>query len=71
MIFSVNKTICPNRKRLLAHQILEHRWLDDALETLISTVRLKRYVIRKRWVKAVNTILALKRMGARIDVALI
>jgi myosin-light-chain kinase len=32
---------------------------------------LKRYVIKKRWVKAVNTIIALKRMGAKIDTGLV
>lgn len=56
------------RKRPSAGQMLEHRWIEAPLENLISKVRLKRYVIKKRWVKAVNTILALRRMGAHFDV---
>uniref|UniRef100_A0A6V7IEP8 Uncharacterized protein n=1 Tax=Bracon brevicornis TaxID=1563983 RepID=A0A6V7IEP8_9HYME len=58
-------------KRPSAGQLQEHRWLVGALENPISTVRLKRYVIKKRWVKAVNTILALNRMGAHLNVDLI
>lgn len=56
-----------SRKRPTAGQLLEHCWLEAALENPISKVRLKRYVIKKRWIKAVNTILALKRMGAHLD----
>ncbi|KAG8040224.1 hypothetical protein G9C98_000794 [Cotesia typhae] len=59
------------RKRPSAAQLQEHRWLAKALENPISKVRLKRYVIKKRWVKAVNTILALQRMGAHINFDLI
>ncbi|KAH0554591.1 hypothetical protein KQX54_011719 [Cotesia glomerata] len=58
-------------KRPSAVQLQEHRWLAKALENPISKVRLKRYVIKKRWVKAVNTILALQRMGAHINFDLI
>uniref|UniRef100_A0A0C9S1I0 MYLK_0 protein n=1 Tax=Fopius arisanus TaxID=64838 RepID=A0A0C9S1I0_9HYME len=58
-------------KRPSAGQLQEHRWLVGALENPISKVRLKRYVIKKRWVKAVNTILALNRMGAHINVDLL
>ncbi|EFN61945.1 Myosin light chain kinase, smooth muscle [Camponotus floridanus] len=54
-----------------AEKLIEHRWLEAALENPIQKHRLKRYVIKKRWVKAVNTILALKRMGARLDLDLI
>ncbi|KAL7303268.1 hypothetical protein TKK_0004462 [Trichogramma kaykai] len=58
-------------KRPGADKLLEHRWFESSLENPISKVRLKRYVIKKRWVKAVNTILALKRMGAHINLELV
>ncbi|KOX76682.1 hypothetical protein WN51_11035 [Melipona quadrifasciata] len=56
-----------SRKRPSAGQLLEHRWLEVALENPICKSRLKRYVIKKRWIKAVNTILALRRMGAHLE----
>lgn len=59
------------RKRPSATQLLEHRWLDVALENPICKIRLKRYVIKKRWIKAVNTILALRRMGAHLELDLV
>lgn len=58
-------------KRLTAQSALRHPWLlNSALSTELhmTKVKLKRYVIRKRWIKAVNTIIALKRMGAKLDV---
>lgn len=58
-------------RRPTAGGLLEHRWLDVALENPICKKRLKRYVIKKRWIKAVNTILALKRMGANLDLDLL
>lgn len=60
-------TILP-RARLNANQCLRHRWLSEtAVNTTLSKVKLKRYVIKKRWIKAVNTIIALRRMGAKLD----
>lgn len=57
-----------------AKEALNHVWLR--LETIhsenqIDKSQLKRYVIRKRWVKAVNAIIALQRMGAKLDIDLI
>lgn len=57
-----------------ARNSLLHPWLiQSALNTELSITKtkLKRYVIKKRWVKAVNTIIALRRMGAKIDVELV
>ena len=49
-------------------QSLKHRWLiETAVDTTLSKVKLKRYVIKKRWIKAVNTIIALRRMGAKLE----
>ncbi|PNF38614.1 hypothetical protein B7P43_G03962 [Cryptotermes secundus] len=54
--------------RLNANQCLKHKWLSEkAVNTTLSKVKLKRYVIKKRWIKAVNTIIALRRMGAKLD----
>lgn len=63
-----------NRKRMSAKDALVHPWLiQSALNTELSLTKtkLKRYVIKKRWVKAVNTIIALRRMGAKIDLDLV
>ncbi|XP_055624463.1 myosin light chain kinase, smooth muscle-like [Toxorhynchites rutilus septentrionalis] len=63
------------KKRLSAQQALKHKWLaetaQNTTELSITKTKLKRYVIKKRWIKAVNTIIALRRMGARIDFDLI
>ncbi|EDS36813.1 myosin light chain kinase [Culex quinquefasciatus] len=64
-------------QRLTARQALQHKWLAETTtaqsttELSITKTKLKRYVIKKRWTKAVNTIIALRRMGARIDFDLV
>lgn len=53
---------------------MDHPWLASSTihpELELSKSKLKRYVIKKRWIKAVNTIIALHRMGARIDTDLV
>lgn len=60
------------RKRLTAKQALAHSWLmqlpaNKNTELVETKTKLKRYVIKKRWIKAVNTIIALRRMGAVLD----
>jgi len=53
-------------KRLTASQCLDHRWLAETKETVktkIDTRNLRRFVIRRRWQKAVNALLALIKMG--------
>ncbi|KAG5889214.1 hypothetical protein JTB14_018637 [Gonioctena quinquepunctata] len=57
-----------------AEECLQHPWLHfDTVhsELELSKSKLRRYVIKRRWIKAVNTIIALKRMGAKIDMDLI
>ncbi|XP_059479974.1 myosin light chain kinase, smooth muscle isoform X2 [Neocloeon triangulifer] len=49
----------------LEHTFLRHPVADGALQ--LSKRKLKRYVIKKRWAKAVNMIVALQRMGAKLD----
>uniref|UniRef100_A0A182SCM0 Protein kinase domain-containing protein n=1 Tax=Anopheles maculatus TaxID=74869 RepID=A0A182SCM0_9DIPT len=63
-------------KRLTARKALRHPWLAETTaqsttELSVTKTKLKRYVIKKRWIKAVNTIIALRRMGARIDYDLV
>jgi len=54
--------------RMSSKGALNHKWLmEPALETALSKTKLKRYVIKKRWIKAVNTIIALQRMGAKLE----
>lgn len=60
------------RKRLTAKQALRHPWLAAAVqetkELSETKTKLKRYVIKRRWVKAINTIIAIQRFkkGATI-----
>lgn len=56
-------------ERMSATQCLEHPWLrrdKKKEETKLDKSRLKRFVIRRRWQKAVNALVALKAMGAII-----
>ncbi|XP_074660689.1 myosin light chain kinase, smooth muscle-like [Tubulanus polymorphus] len=58
-----------HRKRLKSEQCMSHPWLQNNVrkpETSLSKTRLKRFVIRRKWQKAVNTILALTRMGIQL-----
>lgn len=49
-------------------EALLHKWLkEEAAETALSKTKLKRYVVKRRWIKAVNAIMALQRMGAKLD----
>ncbi|KAH9417555.1 hypothetical protein DERP_014875 [Dermatophagoides pteronyssinus] len=62
-------------KRLTAAQALKHPWLKtrtkklkhEPMDKSLDKKKLKKFVIRRRWQKAVNAILALRRMGATID----
>lgn len=60
--------------RLNAIDAQKHCWLhtsSNRIELAVAKTKLKRYVIKKRWIKAVNTIIALHRMGAKIDFDLV
>ncbi|KPJ05302.1 hypothetical protein RR46_01130 [Papilio xuthus] len=61
--------VLPN-ERLSASATLRHPWLiQSALctELHVTKTKLKRYVIKKRWAKAVAAVIALKRMGAKFE----
>ncbi|KFM82696.1 Myosin light chain kinase, smooth muscle, partial [Stegodyphus mimosarum] len=56
-------------KRMTANESLKHPWLrkgEPKKDTKLDKTKLKRFVIRRRWQKAVNALLALKAMGATI-----
>lgn len=63
------------KKRLTAEKAKSHVWITNNTEPKtnhefilsVTKAKLKRYVIRKRWVKATQAILALRRMGAKFD----
>ncbi|XP_055702745.1 myosin light chain kinase 2, skeletal/cardiac muscle-like [Phlebotomus papatasi] len=60
--------------RLTAKDALKHPWLRESAQNTElpgTKTKLKRYVIKKRWIKAVYTIIALQRMGAKIDLDLL
>lgn len=53
---------------MLGSEALKHNWLKTAeQEKTLSKTKLKRYVIKKQWIRAKNTILALRRMGAKLE----
>lgn len=61
----------PNR-RLKPSECLQHKWLAKATAkpaTKLSKTKLKKYVVRRRWQKAVTAIMALTRMGANLSPA--
>lgn len=63
----------PNR-RLTPSQSLQHKWLaktpvKKGKVTKLSKTKLKKYVVRRRWQKAVTAIMALTRMGANLSLA--
>lgn len=55
--------------RMTGSRCLQHRWLNtgSAVPRPHSKAKLKRYVIKKRWLRIVNTIIALRRMGAELN----
>ncbi|CAF0838875.1 unnamed protein product [Brachionus calyciflorus] len=69
----INKLLVKDlNKRMLASQSLNHPWLNKSItptaqplpdDKIINTKNLRRFVIRRRWQKAVNALLALKRLG--------
>lgn len=57
-----------HRNRMNSAQALGHKWLKTAeQQKALSKTKLKRYVIKKQWIRATNTILALSRMGAKLE----
>lgn len=58
---------------MTAQEALNHPWLSNVTvpEMEIDRTKLKKYVIRRRWKKAINTIIAIKRMGAGLDIHLV
>jgi len=61
----------PNR-RLKPNDCLNHKWLaktpvKKGKTTKLSKTKLKKYVVRRRWQKAVTAIMALRRMGANLS----
>ncbi|KAF5395333.1 Myosin light chain kinase smooth muscle [Paragonimus heterotremus] len=55
------------RKRMMASECLEHSWIKRKKQLkrkgTVSKKRLKHFVYRRKWQKAVNAIIALLRMG--------
>ncbi|XP_041366191.1 myosin light chain kinase, smooth muscle-like isoform X2 [Gigantopelta aegis] len=61
------------RKRLSAASCLEHQWLRRSVkresripERSLSKKRLRKFVYRRKWQKAINAMLALRRMGVSL-----
>ena len=52
---------------MTAGEALTHKWLKNAGVRKLNKTKLKKYVIKKRWIKAANTIIALQRMGATVN----
>jgi myosin-light-chain kinase len=55
---------------MTATEAMEHIFLREPTSDGVLNLnkrKLKRYVIKRRWAKAVNMIVALQRMGAKLD----
>ncbi|RWS30208.1 myosin light chain kinase: smooth muscle-like protein [Leptotrombidium deliense] len=66
---SLIAAFCFVSERLTATQCLNHSWLKRTRkmsELILDKSKLRKFVIRRRWQKAVLAILALKRMGASL-----
>lgn len=60
------------KRRLNPSDCLDHKWLAKTPAkrgkmTQLSKTKLKKYVVRRRWQKAVTAIMALRRMGANLS----
>lgn len=61
-------------RRLKPGECMQHKWLAKTAAkkgktTKLSKTKLKKYVVRRRWQKAVTAIMALRRMGANLSLA--
>ncbi|CAH1787071.1 unnamed protein product [Owenia fusiformis] len=68
----IKKLLIPDRtKRMSARECLEHEWLQrqpcKIKPKQLSKKKLRGFVCRRKWQKAVNAILALKRMGVQLQ----
>ncbi|GAV09499.1 hypothetical protein RvY_19031-2 [Ramazzottius varieornatus] len=74
--FITNLLVKRADKRMTAAECLNHKWLKPVSPAILkvnfdhgrrlSTIKLKRFVVRRRWQKGFNTIRALLRMGSHI-----
>lgn len=48
--------------RITAAQCLNHAWMQNSHQVQIDTKKLKSYVAKKRWMKGVNAMIAIRRM---------
>ncbi|XP_064634593.1 myosin light chain kinase, smooth muscle-like isoform X2 [Lineus longissimus] len=58
------------KKRMTSEESSKHSWLQSSTlmpAAKIDKARLKRFLIRRKWQKAVNAILALSRMGVHLS----
>lgn len=66
------------KKRLTAEKALNHEWITYNCSILdknrnrelilsVTKTKLKRYVIKKRWRRIFQAVIALRRMGAKFD----
>ncbi|XP_070199611.1 myosin light chain kinase, smooth muscle-like isoform X1 [Littorina saxatilis] len=61
------------RKRMSATDCLDHQWLRRSVkregvpERSLSKKRLRKFVYRRKWQKAINAMLALRRMGVTLS----
>ncbi|XP_012945119.1 myosin light chain kinase 3 [Aplysia californica] len=63
------------RKRMSASSCLDHQWLrrsvkregNNTPERSLSKKRLRKFVYRRKWQKAINAMLALRRMGVTLS----
>ncbi|XP_052065135.1 myosin light chain kinase 3-like [Mytilus californianus] len=68
--FISNLLVKDPSKRMTCRECLDHKWLrkqiqraTKAVQRTLSTKRLRKFVYRRKWQRAVNAMLALKRMG--------
>ena len=69
-VFIQDLLIKEQSKRISAETALKHKWLQEITSNIgksFNKTKLKNYLLRRKWRRAINGVIALQLMGANLD----